>query len=80
MPVIAPGEKLPPHKGFEMPKAVIEALNKPTEPTKPKTRRRKKPAPKKKPKESLKKSVVGYHKICLKWVVGVIVNRHYKNK
>lgn len=81
MPVVAPGETLPPHKGFEMPKSVIDALNKiPSEPTKKKIQRRKKPTPKKKPKDSLKRSVVGYHKICLKWVVGVIVNRHYKNK
>lgn len=81
MPVIAPGEKLPPHKGFEMPKAVVDALNNNPEANRPKLRkRRKKPVPKPKKKDDIKRSVVGYHKICLKWVVGVIVNRHYKNK
>ena len=80
MPIIAPGEVLPPHKGFHMPKKVIDALNKPPEDLKPAVKKRMRPKPKKKPKKNAKRKVVGFHKICLKWVVGVIVNRHYKNK
>lgn len=80
MPVLAPGERLPKKVPFKMPQGVIDLLNKPK---KMKKRvRRKKPHLKKKKKKKQKapkRKIIGYHKLCLKWVIGVIVNRHYRN-
>ena len=85
MPVLAPGERLPASIPFKMPQKLIDKLNKSPMAKKRKRRRRKKPKYKrKKPKHKKKKKstrkIIGYHKICLKWVVGVIVNRHFDNK
>jgi hypothetical protein len=82
MPVLAPGERLPKKVPFKMPQKLIDALNKRPEQRhiyhrkKPKRRRRRKHKKKKK----VKRKIIGYHKVCLKWIVGVIVNRHFKNK
>ena len=80
MPVLAPGERLPKNIPFKMPQSVIDKLNKPGKKKirfrrrKPKFHRRRH-----KKKKEIKRKIIGYHKICLKWIVGVIVNRHFKN-
>ena len=76
MPVIPPGEDLKDKEKFKIPQEILDAMNKLK---KSKARvRRKKPKEIKKPKP--KKKIIGYHTICLKWIVGVLVNRHFANK
>jgi hypothetical protein len=55
MPVIAPGEKLPPHKGFNMPKEIDDLLNKNPEEDKKNSKKKYRVKPKPKPKQKKKK-------------------------
>lgn len=85
MPVLAPGEVLEDTSKMRLSDEDIDKLNKRVK-KKKKRRRRKKPkwkVPKKKKKKEVKKNpykLIGFHKICLKWIIGVIVNRHFRNK
>ena len=84
MPVLLhnqnPEKKKP--KPYKISKSLYDALNKPPDAkTSHRRRRRKKPKRVKKIPKKKKNRLrfLGYHKICVKWILGVIMNRHYKN-
>lgn len=80
MPVIPPGEKLDAKKPkFKIPQPLIDILNKPQK----RRRRHRRAKPKKRHYKKLskpKRKILGYHRVCLKWIIGVLVNRHFNNK
>ena len=83
MPIVAPGEKLPSSVPKTIPQEVNDLLNKKPKSVEKRQRKEKgkvRQKRKRSKKQKKQKKILGYTKLCLKWVIGVIVNRHYSNK